>query len=92
MCSKESPCHHTKHFHVCNSKSAGSNQSCPQNYPYVYYNGNYCCTYDTENVDTPDGELCDGGPIGVDSLCCKNQSFQMCANSPCSNYEREGFK
>ena len=59
---------------------------CPQDVPYVYHNGDYCCKYNYEKVHEPQGELCDGGPIGIDSLCCVDDNFRRCPDSPCSNY------
>ena len=29
--------------------------------------------------------LCDGGPIGFDSICCQNDAFSPCPNPPCQN-------
>jgi hypothetical protein len=30
---------------------------CPVEYPYVYFNGSYCCSVNRETVYTPQGKL-----------------------------------
>ena len=57
---------------------------CPLSHPFVYSNGNYCCSSGQEK----DGTLvpsCDGGPIGFHSVCCLGDNFVPCNQPPCQN-------
>ena len=61
---------------------------CPEDAPYAFMWGRYCCKHPEENkVNVKDGtqitaELkgCDGGKIGFDSTCCKNNAKKICPN------------
>ena len=67
---------------------AGEGGSCPESFPYVYLNGNYCCKSGFEkNNPIKDGELCDGSKIGVTSKCCEGNKYQGCPKKPCKNYQ-----
>ena len=67
-----------------------SGSQCAQSYPYVYYKGSYCCKYNIEGTYAPQGATCDGGPLGFDSSCCKNNKYIKCESAPCSNYGSSG--
>ena len=69
------------------NKSYIPGSSCPEDYPYVFSNGDKCCANDTEGTDGTLGESCDGGPIGLDSSCCLDDDYLECGDKPCSNNE-----
>ena len=47
-------------------------EKCPDEHPYAYFNGSYCCKEGDEDINENLGELCDGGKISLSSVCCKN--------------------
>ena len=57
---------------------AGASNQCPTSHRWAYLDGNYCCHYDTENVDAIEGARCDGGKISLTSSCCKKHEFTRC--------------
>ena len=40
-----------------------------------------------EDVYTPYGAKCDGGVIGISSLCCKDGDAHYCQYDECHNHE-----
>ena len=56
----------------------GASNQCPTSHKWAYFDGDYCCRYDTENVYAPEGTKCDGGKISLTSSCCKNNEFTTC--------------
>ena len=60
---------------------------CPETHPFAYYSGNYCCETNKEKLLDEHGALCDGGKIGIDSLCCEDNKYTSCFNPPCRDYQ-----
>ena len=58
--------------------------TCPEQYPWAYLSGQYCCKTRMEGVDAADGERCDGGQLQYDSSCCLGRN-NKCYNPPCQN-------
>ncbi|KAL5257663.1 hypothetical protein ACHWQZ_G012547 [Mnemiopsis leidyi] len=58
---------------------------CPESYPNVYYNGQYCCSSGREKFYAPQREKCDGSEIQRDSLCCQGGSIK-CPTDNCDDY------
>ena len=57
---------------------------CPDSHPYAYFNGQYCCASEYENIYEPQGAKCDGGIIQYDSMCCANDEHIPCPSGICS--------
>ena len=57
-------------------------------YPFVYFNGEYCCASGYEKFYKPQGAKCDGSRIQYDSLCCTDNDFIDCPTEICSNAGR----
>jgi len=60
--------------------------SCPSTHPFAYNNGHHCCAVNKEKIYTPQGALCDGSIIGIDSQCCGG-AINVCTTPPCNNFE-----
>ena len=60
---------------------------CPDNYPYAFMWGAYCCKNAVEdNANAKFGD-CDGSTISLHSVCCKNSEYQKCSSTAgCRNY------
>ena len=58
---------------------------CPASYPYVFLMGTKCCAVGKEgnSNNTSFGELCDGGDISWESVCCEDNRNITCPNPPC---------
>lgn len=51
---------------------------CPRQFPYAFMWGTHCCKHELEN-NSPNGiSECDGGPLSLNSLCCKDNAYQKC--------------
>ena len=73
--------------------TSSANQ-CPENMPYPYFNGKWCCTSNKEKQHVVDPEwaktwgiragdgTCDGGPISLHSKCCAGKA-SPCKDPPC---------
>merc|ERR1719266_3161114 len=59
---------------------------CPSDYPFAYFNGNYCCKHGKEKIYAPQGSKCDGSSISITSMCCKDDEAMECPFNICSNY------
>lgn len=67
---------------------------CPNDKPYPYFNGKWCCASPRERLHVVDEQWsrkwgikegdgsCDGGPISLKSKCCGGKS-SACAQPPC---------
>ena len=61
---------------------------CPSNFPWVYYNGKYCCATRFEKHNKEQGDKCDGSQIGFGSLCCRGDKHLRCpGGGHCQNYK-----
>ena len=62
---------------------------CPDDHPYAYLNGDYCCKEWHEDNIKQLGEGCDGSLISLSSVCCKTKTkcpFDLkCKNSDSLN-------
>ena len=64
---------------------------CPQDHPFAYYNGEYCCQYEEEKVYAPQGEQCNGKDFNRTSLCCKDDAYVNCpGGEDCYSYVEGG--
>ena len=63
--------------------------TCPESHPFAYYNGTHCCKSGFEKDESASqGEVCDGGPITLESRCCRNDEHIECSKgSNCRNYD-----
>ena len=63
--------------------------ACPISHPFAYFGGSYCCKYNREKFYQPQGPLCDGSIIGLDSKCCRSDAHTKCpaGEKMCRNYE-----
>lgn len=67
--------------------TAWSQGRCPEAYPYAFMHGLRCCASLEENVwKDMYAVTCDGGPLYIDSLCCKNNDDVKCTQGICSDY------
>ena len=57
---------------------------CPSSHPFVYYNGDYCCSGNKEKVNAAQGSKCDGSAISRSSMCC-NGGYKRCPGGKCVN-------
>merc|ERR1711981_784352 len=74
---------------LCNDfrGTPGATANCPASHPFVYHDGDYCCSTSIEKEDKArDGERCDGGPISLGSLCCQNDDYKKCPTALCNDY------
>ena len=66
---------------------------CSPDYPFAYYNGDYCCKYNQEKpgggyTSQIESGVCDGIGFSRESTCCKDNAYQPCINSKgCFNYQ-----
>ena len=60
-------------------------EKCPKTHPFVYAGGRYCCQYGFEHILQAYGENCDGGPISINSVCCKQFAYIRCPTGVCKN-------
>jgi len=60
---------------------------CPASHPYAYNNAQHCCASNKEKIYEPQGALCDGSEIGIDSKCCDGDAYTGCPKQPCVNYQ-----
>lgn len=90
-----SECCYQNEFVACPAGSGcGDNNqtggNCSMNFPYAYWHGEYCCATGMEkpvfDIRMPQGVSCNGSVLGIDSLCCQNDSFWTCSSPPCTNY------
>ena len=51
---------------------------CPREYPFAFMWGTHCCKHDVEDDTTYGVSECDGGPISLNSICCKNNEYKKC--------------
>jgi hypothetical protein len=69
-----------------------TNQTCPETHPFAYYSGRYCCKTNKEIPLIPGIKpitiLCDGGEIGIDSICCEDNNFTLCFDPPCRDSKK----
>ena len=73
---------------VCENNAqieATTSMNCPSSHPWAYLNGQYCCAYQEERNEVKEGDACDGSKIGLDSSCCKDNSFISCPTVVCGN-------
>ena len=49
---------------------------CSNDYPYAFMWGEYCCK--TELEENNNFVACDGGPISINSVCCKDNEYEKC--------------
>ena len=68
--------------------------NCPDTHPFAYNGGDKCCKYGFENIhpgglNRPVAIHCNGGPISLDSTCCKDGQYTRCAEpKTCRNWGR----
>ncbi len=62
---------------------------CPSSHRYAYLNGDYCCAHPTEANRPHVGDVppCDGGPLKLDSRCCKDDAYIPCPDGKCISKE-----
>ena len=68
--------------------------TCPQDHPYAYLDGKYCCQSDREKVYEEEGEKCDGSVISRQSTCCLDNAYAECPDpdgNDCYNYNHGKF-
>ena len=53
---------------------------CPDNYPYAFMWGAYCCKTRVEDDAKANLKECNGSPISLHSVCCENSEYQRCSN------------
>lgn len=62
--------------------------TCPQNIPYAYHNGAYCCHYSKEksaySIRGSQDANCDGSDISITSECCEKDAFVPCPTGTCT--------
>ena len=59
---------------------------CPQNRPFSYLGGDYCCSSALEKKEAEflqDGNNCNGRMMSWKSSCCKDRTPHKCPNPPC---------
>ena len=69
----------TKDLSHLNNYVGVSSWYCPETNPFAYLNGTYCCDSAYEGFNAFEGEMCDGGPISINSACCKAGVFKCTA-------------
>ena len=70
-----------------------ANLICPNDYPYPYWNGDYCCKTNEEKTGTQneiDAGTCDGMDFNIHSKCCKGNAFTACPWARGCNPDNEG--
>ena len=77
-------CQKSSHHHFYSESKEGS---CPSSFPYAYAERLYCCKTNKEKIGTTHGTRCDGGIIGIKSLCCENDDYMKCEFQRCYNHE-----
>eukprot|EP00397_Hematodinium_sp_SG-2012_P035050 GEMP01037656.1.p1 GENE.GEMP01037656.1~~GEMP01037656.1.p1 ORF type:complete len:402 (+),score=79.21 GEMP01037656.1:44-1249(+) len=55
---------------------------CPEELPFAYNEGNFCCKTGQSANSTTDA-LCNGGPLTYASSCCFEQAYANCTAPPC---------
>ena len=66
---------------------------CPNDHPYPYLNGAYCCKTNEEKTGTQneiDAGTCDGMDFNIQSTCCKDNANTACPWGSGCNPDIEG--
>ena len=53
---------------------------CTKRYPYAFMWGTQCCRYEFEDTSAYGLSECDGRPLTLHSLCCKNNEYEKCSD------------
>ena len=77
-------CQKSPHHYFYSESTEGS---CPSSFPYAYAERLYCCKTNKEKIVPFHGTRCDGGIIGIKSLCCENDDLMKCEFERCHNHE-----
>ena len=64
----------------------GTPDTCPPDYPWVFYSGRYCCKHIHEKLESWFDRSCDGGLLTIASKCCQDDDYVVCDTRPCTDY------
>ena len=64
-----------------NSKNQSGPKLCPEEFPFAYYGGKFCCFTNKEKSDKDNDPLCTGGALEFDSSCCQYDHFTSCTEN-----------
>ena len=67
-------------------------KQCPQDFPYAFKWGEYCCRTTKEGTSTIELEGCDGGELSLNSICCDQNDHVECPHEEGCNDSKERGK
>ena len=54
---------------------------CPDNFPFAFKWGKYCCATPFEDISSSHIEGCDGSGLSINSICCEKGNHQICPHT-----------
>ena len=68
------------------TKDCAVRRRCPEDYPFAFKWGGYCCETPIEDKSSIHLEGCDGSELSMNSICCEQNNFLECPfDEGCTN-------
>ena len=66
---------------------------CPDDYPFAFKWGEYCCATPFEEISSIHIDGCNGGDLSMSSICCDKNNYRQCpSDQGCIDNKVKGIR